>query len=137
MLRCTNLALKFSSSKRWLSVSSPLRRQLFDKEYEESIKNPERFWAEKSKLIEWYKKPEKILDNTNSPFEKWFVNGETNAAYNCVDVHVKNGFGDQVAIIHDSPVTNTITKITYKELYEEVSCCWSLKQLFLFKWDCY
>ena len=111
-------------SKRFLSISSiklKSARQLFDNEYEESLKNPERFWAKKAKLIEWYKKPEKILDNTNSPFEKWFVNGELNASYNCLDVHVKNGFGSQIAIIHDSPVTNTISKISYKDLHEEVA----------------
>lgn len=50
-----------------------------------------------------------------------YCNGELNASYNCVDVHVKNGLGNQNAIIHDSPLTNTIEHITYKELQEEVS----------------
>jgi propionyl-CoA synthetase len=49
-----------------------------------------------------------------------FDDGELNASYNCVDIHVKNGFADQNAIIHDSPLTNTIEKITYKKLLDEV-----------------
>jgi propionyl-CoA synthetase len=49
-----------------------------------------------------------------------FVNGSLNAAYNCLDVHVKNGHGEQVAVIHDSPLTNTIEKVTYKQLLNEV-----------------
>lgn len=97
------------------------QQQLYDIEYKESINNPEEFWLKKSNLIEWFKRPEKILDRSNSPFDKWFVNGQLNAAYNCLDVHVNNGHGDQIAIIHDSPVTNTIKNISYKQLHEEVA----------------
>ena len=48
-----------------------------------------------------------------------FVGGELNTCYNCLDRHVERGFGSQPAIIHDSPVTNTIRKISYKELLSE------------------
>ncbi|XP_060101121.1 acyl-CoA synthetase short-chain family member 3, mitochondrial isoform X2 [Heteronotia binoei] len=51
----------------------------------------------------------------------WFVGGELNICYNAVDRHVLNGQGDQIAIIHDSPVTNTKEAITYKEVLEQVS----------------
>ena len=50
-----------------------------------------------------------------------FVGGELNTCYNCLDRHVERGFGSQPAIIHDSPVTNTIRKISYKELLSEAS----------------
>ena len=50
-----------------------------------------------------------------------YCNGELNASYNCADLHVKNGLGDEYAIIHDSPLTNTVEKITYKKLMEEVA----------------
>ena len=106
------------SSKRHITVKTS--QQLFDIEYNESIKNPEEFWFKKLNSIEWFKTPEKILDNSNSPFNKWFVNGSVNASYNCLDVHIKNGHGNQIAIIHDSPVTNSVKKITYKELHEDV-----------------
>ena len=49
-----------------------------------------------------------------------FVGGELNTCYNAVDRHVEAGRGDQVAIIHDSPVTHSVTKITYKQLLEQV-----------------
>ena len=49
-----------------------------------------------------------------------FVGGELNTCYNCVDRHVENGFGHQTAIIHDSPVTNVIHKLSYQELLEQV-----------------
>lgn len=89
--------------------------------YERSLKNPEEFWAEAAEQIVWSKKWDRVLDNSNEPFTKWFVGGELNTVYNAVDRHVENGFGDSIAIIHDSPVTNTIRKITYRELQEEVS----------------
>ena len=92
----------------------------FDEQYKLSLQDPEKFWGQKVDSIEWFKKPTKILDKNVSPFEKWFTNGQLNASYNCLDVHVKNGFGEQDAIIHDSPLTDTIKKITYKKLLEEV-----------------
>ena len=49
-----------------------------------------------------------------------FINGQTNATHNCLDVHVANGFGDEVAMIHDSPVTGVVSKLTYKQLLDEV-----------------
>ena len=49
-----------------------------------------------------------------------FPGGELNTAYNAIDRHVEQGFGDSIAIIHDSPVSESVTKITYKELQEEV-----------------
>ena len=111
--------------KRNLSVSSRLKTErlasIYNEEYKRSLSQPEAYWDEKKNLIEWYKQPRLILDKSNSPFEKWYVDGTLNATYNCLDIHVKNGFGDQVALIHDSPLTGVIEKITYKKLLEEVS----------------
>ncbi|TKB28144.1 propionyl-CoA synthetase [Desulfopila sp. IMCC35006] len=88
----------------------------FDEVFQRSVENPEQFWAEAAKDITWYKEPEKILDSSNAPFYKWFPGGKMNTCYNAVDRHVENGRADQTAIIYDSPVTNTIKKISYKEL---------------------
>jgi propionyl-CoA synthetase len=85
------------------------------------VDNPEKFWAEAAKDITWYKEPEKVLDDSNPPFYKWFAGGKMNTCYNAVDRHVENGRADQTAIIYDSPVTNTIAKITYKELQTRVA----------------
>ena len=93
----------------------------FDEVFQRSVDNPEEFWAEAAKDITWYKKPEKGLDDSNPPFYKWFVGGKMNTCYNAVDRHVESGRADQTAIIYDSPVTNTIRKITYKELQTQVA----------------
>jgi propionyl-CoA synthetase len=93
----------------------------FDEVFQASVDNPEKFWAEAAKDITWYKEPDKVLDSSNAPFYKWFPGGKMNTCYNAVDRHVENGRADQTAIIYDSPVTNTIKKITYKELQTTVA----------------
>jgi len=60
-----------------------------------------------------------------------FVGGELNTCYNAVDRHVARGFGEQVAIIHDSPVTDSISKITYRELQTQVGCSFLNVKLYL------
>ena len=71
--------------------------------------------------IFWYKKPTKILNSDRPPFYKWYEDGITNTCYNAVDLHVKNGKGKKLAIIYDSPITNSQKKITYAELKDQVS----------------
>lgn len=62
-----------------------------------------------------------MFDDSRSPFTKWFVGGRLNACYNAVDRHVERGFSKKVAIIHDSPITNTVRHVTYEELYDQVA----------------
>jgi propionyl-CoA synthetase len=93
----------------------------YEKVFTESIENPDKFWGEAAEGIDWYQKFDQVLDGSNAPFYRWFVGGTLNTCYNAVDRHVAGGKGDQVAIIYDSPVTDTITKITYKELQDKVS----------------
>jgi propionyl-CoA synthetase len=93
----------------------------YDDIYKLSISNPETFWAEAAQGIDWFKEPDVILDDRRPPFYRWFTGGKLNTCYNAVDRHVEKGRGDQVAIIFDSPVTNTIRKITYAQLQDEVS----------------
>jgi len=92
-----------------------------DDVFAKSVENPEAFWAEAAEGIDWYQKWDKVLDDSNPPFYRWFSGGLMNTCYNAVDRHVENGRGDQVAIIYDSPVTDSITKITYAELQDKVS----------------
>jgi len=89
--------------------------------FNKSIQDPESFWAEAAADIDWYTKWDVVLDRSNPPFYRWFTGGELNTCHNAVDRHVENGRGDQVAIIHDSPVTNTVRKITYRELRDRVA----------------
>ena len=93
----------------------------YDQVFKKSIENPEEFWGEAAESIDWYKKWDNVLDRSNPPFYRWFSGGEMNTCYNAVDRHVENGRGDQTAIIYDSPVTDTIRKISYTELLDQVA----------------
>ncbi|MBN2178149.1 MAG: propionyl-CoA synthetase [Deltaproteobacteria bacterium] len=93
----------------------------YEKVFAQSINEPDVFWGEAAEEIKWEKKWEKVLDDSRKPFYRWFTGGELNTCYNAVDYHVEEVRGDQVAIIYDSPVTNTIQKITYSEFLDEVS----------------
>ena len=79
-----------------------------------------KFWQKQSEGIDWEKKPQKILDDSNLPFYKWFPDGRLNTCYNAIDRHVLSGKGNQTAIIYDSPVTNIKKKISYKQLQGQV-----------------
>lgn len=94
---------------------------VYSDEYLRSIEEPEEFWGEVgANMVHWDKPFEKVLDNSNPPFTKWYVGGYLNACYNAIDRHVLAGHGSKVAIIHDSPLTSTIRKVTYQELYDTV-----------------
>jgi len=93
----------------------------YQKEYDASIINPEEFWGRAAQEVQWSKPYRKVLDESNKPFYRWFVGGELNTCFNAIDYHVLSGRGEQVALIYDSPVTNTIRKITYRQLLDLVS----------------
>jgi propionyl-CoA synthetase len=83
--------------------------------------DPEAYWAEQAEAIDWYKKWDRVLDADHPPFYRWFPGGLVNTCHNAVDRHVDAGRGDQLAVIHDSPITGTITKLTYRELRDSVA----------------
>ncbi|RSK40330.1 acetate--CoA ligase [Mangrovimonas spongiae] len=89
--------------------------------YKNSIENPESFWLSQAKQLDWYKLPKKCLSKDTNDYYQWFEDGELNLSYLCVDKHINDGYGNDNAIIYDSPVTNTKRAITYNELKEEVS----------------
>ena len=93
----------------------------YDEVYKQSLEEPKVFWGNAAEAVQWEKKWDTVLDDSKAPFYRWFVGGRINACYNCVDLHVEKGRRDQVAIIYDSPVTNTVRKITYGELLEKVA----------------
>nr|XP_012615207.1 acyl-CoA synthetase short-chain family member 3, mitochondrial isoform X2 [Microcebus murinus] len=84
-----------------------------------SLADPERFWGKAAEQISWYKPWTKTLENRHPPSTSWFVEGVLNICYNAIDRHIENGKGDKIAIIYDSPVTNTKATITYKEVLEQ------------------
>jgi propionyl-CoA synthetase len=93
----------------------------YEEAYRRSIDDPEGFWAEAARAISWYEKWERVLDDSNPPFYRWFSGGKLNTCYNAVDRHVHGGRGDQIAVIYDSPVTDTIERITYQRLLDRVA----------------
>ena len=93
----------------------------YETAYQQSIEDPDTFWAKAAEDCHWYKKWDKVLDDSNKPFYRWFSGGEVNTCYNALDYHIENGRGDQNAIIYDSPVTDTIKKITYNQMRDEVA----------------
>eukprot|EP00057_Strongylocentrotus_purpuratus_P014710 XP_011669184.1 PREDICTED: acyl-CoA synthetase short-chain family member 3, mitochondrial [Strongylocentrotus purpuratus] len=112
----------FSTNSRNHQKSRPTAtHSTYPQVFADSITQPEEFWAEQAERVVWFKKWDRVMDLTQSPASNWFVGGELNMCYNAVDRHVDEGYGDQDAIIHDSPVTGSVTKITYKELQDEVS----------------
>lgn len=83
--------------------------------------DPEGFWMQQAAAIDWVKPPSRALFADNAPLYEWFKDAQVNTCWNAVDRHVEAGNGDRVAIIHDSPVTNTVHKITYAELQTRVA----------------
>ncbi|WP_313215311.1 AMP-binding protein [Soonwooa sp.] len=88
---------------------------------QQSINNKEEFWKEQSQSISWYTFPKTITSPDENNYNQWFVDGELNMCYLCIDKHIEDGFGDQVAIIYDSPVTNQKKTYTFLEAKEEIS----------------
>ncbi len=82
--------------------------------------NPEAFWAEASREIDWFKPFERVFDPELGVYGRWFPGGETNTCYNCLDRQVAGGRGDQTALIYDSPVTGTVQHWTYRAILDEV-----------------
>src|SRR6195952_3797464 len=95
-----------------------------------SLSDPEGFWAEAAREIDWIEPPKKIFDASIGAYGRWFTGGVVNTCYNALDRHVTNGRGDQVALIHDSPLANTISTFTYAEMLEEVQTLAAVMQDF-------
>ena len=91
--------------------------------YERSMSDPEGFWKDRAlELLDWFKEPEKILEyDFHKPEIKWFEGGKLNAAYNCLDRHLKNGRKDKKAIVWQGEPDEDVREFTYQELHDEVN----------------
>ncbi|MEA1903980.1 MAG: propionyl-CoA synthetase [Actinomycetota bacterium] len=94
---------------------------MYQEIYDRSLTEPDAFWLEAAKGIDWVTPPTTGLDSSNPPFYRWFSDGELNTCFNAIDRHVEAGRGEQAALIYDSPVTGTIETYTYAELQDLVS----------------
>ncbi len=89
--------------------------------YNQSTQSPEAFWKAQANELEWYNKPTIILSKDDNDYPLWYKDGELNVCYLALDKHIEDGYGDQTAIIYDSPVTQTVKKYTYNEVKTEVA----------------
>lgn len=88
--------------------------------YERAAADPEAFWAEQAEQLHWFQKWDQVLDWSDAPHAKWFVNGKLNVAYNCLDRHVEAGKGNKVAFYFEGEPGDQRV-ITYAELKDQVS----------------
>ena len=94
----------------------------YEEIYLHAHKNREAFWAEAAEDISWYQKWDKVLDDSNPPFYRWFTGGYVNTCYNALDRHIdEHGAGERLALIYESPVTGTSSTFTYNDLREKVA----------------
>jgi propionyl-CoA synthetase len=89
--------------------------------FESSLADPETFWADAARDVSWIRAPRRVLDDTNSPYYRWFPGAELNTCANALDRHVESGRADQPALIYDSPVTGTQRTYTYAQLLYETA----------------
>ena len=89
--------------------------------YTKSINNPEEFWSVQAHQLKWFKNPETILSKDVNDYPLWFKDGTLNICYLAIDKHIEDGYGNQIALIFDSPVTQTVKKYTFNEVKSEVA----------------
>ncbi|BDZ71980.1 acetate--CoA ligase [Methanobacterium petrolearium] len=120
MIRDTTVLM---NEKRVFKPSEEIKENALVKNWEAEIekgKNLEKYWSEKAEQFEWFKKWDKVLDESNKPFYKWFLGGKINLAYNAVDRWIKSEKRNQVAIIYINE-RGEEKKITFYELYLAVN----------------
>ncbi len=93
----------------------------FTDQQKEAVNSTETYWSKQAKLVSWFKDPKRILSTNDREWTDWFADGELNTSYLALDYHIEQGRGEQVALIYDSPVTNTKQTFTYLELTELVA----------------
>jgi propionyl-CoA synthetase len=87
----------------------------------QAIADPEGFWAARADALDWDRKWDHVLDREAKPIPTWFVGAKINATWNCVDRHVASGYGEQLAIRFESPVTGTSRTVTYAQLQDQTA----------------
>jgi len=99
----------------------PATASRYAEAYERACRDPEGFWAEAARAIDWDRPADKVFDPKAGIYGRWFVGALCNTCFNAVDRHVATGRGDQAALIYDSPVTATKRALTYTQLQHEAA----------------
>ena len=94
--------------------------EAYREEYERSMADPEAYWEEVAEELHWFKRWDKVLDESKKPFFQWFAGGRTNMAYNCIDRHIENGLRNKAALIWEGEPGDSRV-LTYFDLYREVN----------------
>ncbi|WP_268952371.1 propionyl-CoA synthetase [Saccharopolyspora karakumensis] len=89
--------------------------------YRRSLADREGFWLDAARAIEWDREPTRALDDSDAPMYRWFPDGEVNTCFNALDRHVRDGRGEQPALIWDSAMTGVVQTWTYRELLDRVA----------------
>src|SRR5262245_51174305 len=113
-----------AATSEWYYPSDEVVKQAIIQDYEmvynEAVKDPEAFWAQRAETLHWFQKWDKVLDKSNPPFFKWFVGGKTNIAYNALDRHVKTWRKNKLALIWEGEQGDT-RSYSYWRLWQEVN----------------
>lgn len=89
--------------------------------YQKSMTDPVAFWREQAETIEWFQFPQTILSQDAHGLWRWYADGMLNTCFLALDRHVREGRGEQTALIYDSPVTQTFEQFSYRQLLDETA----------------
>jgi propionyl-CoA synthetase len=121
------VGVKLATNKRRDASAGQMGETIVGKTYAEthgrSLADPKAFWAEAAQAVEWSRPWDSVLSTGPDGLWRWFAGAETNTCWNALDRHVRDGRGDQVALIYDSPLTGSVRRLTYAALLGEVSRC--------------
>ena len=92
----------------------------YSEEYKKSVDSPKKYWLEQAGSISWFEEPTTAFKQSEDGLYHWFPDGKINMSYLCIDKHIEDGFGDEVAIIYDSAVRQQVVKYTYNQVKSEV-----------------
>src|SRR5437762_2889291 len=109
---------KFEPSEEFRRTAHIKSAEEYDRIYRESVEQPEKIWAHIASELHWFKEWDKVLEWKN-PWAKWFVGGQINLSYNCLDRHMQTFRKDKTAIIWESEPGDLRT-LTYQQLHREV-----------------
>lgn len=113
---------KFNADEKFKQKAHISSMEEYTNLYKKSINDPSGFWDSIAAELSWFKKWDKVLDDTEAPFYKWFINGKTNISYNCLDRHLNNATRNKAAIIWEGEPGDKTT-LTYGQLSVEVNRC--------------
>jgi propionyl-CoA synthetase len=93
----------------------------YEEQYRRSLEDPEGFWLDAAAAIDWEQAPTRALDDSAAPLYRWYPDGVLNTCHNALDRHADGGRAEQLALVHDSPVTGEVRSFSYGELRDRVA----------------